>query len=61
METIILILLALRLLGSPTEFTEEYKRTHSAEIQKATEIYNNNDYEVSEGGVVIEDDGNPRE
>jgi hypothetical protein len=60
METIILILIALRLIGSPTEFTEEYRRTHPSEIQKATEIYNNQDYEVREGGIVIEDDGNPR-
>ena len=59
METIILILIALRSLLSAADYTEEYRRTHQADIQKATQIYNNGDYRVSEGGIIIEDGVNP--
>jgi len=59
MEIIILILIALRSLFSPAQFTEEYKRTHQAEINQANSIYYSNDYIVNEGGIIIDGEINP--
>ncbi len=60
MEIIVLILIALRSLISPDMYTEEYKKTHQAEIDKAIAIYNSDGYIVKEGGVIIDDGINPQ-
>ena len=59
MEIIILILIALGKLSSPTQFNDTYINTHQLEISKAAAIYNNNLYTEADGGVIIDDTVNP--
>ena len=59
MEIIILILIALGKLSSPTQFNDAYINTHQLEISKAEAIYNNNLYTEADGGVIIDDTVNP--
>jgi hypothetical protein len=60
MDIIIQILIALRLLATPAQFTDEYRRNHQTEIQTATTIYTTQSYEVNEGGIIVDDGIDPQ-
>ena len=58
MELITAILIALRLLLNPGISIDEYKASHPAEYQKATQVMNSGSYKVdpATGDIIIIDE-----
>lgn len=59
MNTLIKILIAMGSLLSMAQFTEEFKQSHQADMNKASAIYNSGSYSEVDGGVIIDEDANP--
>lgn len=54
MELIVAILIALGALTSQKDFTDDYIKSHEAEISKAKTIIDQGQYSQKSGGVTID-------